>query len=326
MSGTNHSAAPAPGPLVSTIIPVHNGAGTIARAIASALAQDFASFEVIVVNDGSTDNTAGVLGQVGDRIRVLTIANRGCGGARNTALAIARGRYLAFLDADDTWEPRKLAATVAPMERDSEVVLAYSDLFSISPADGSIGDPIVSTAASHAPSMVELLTRWWPIIPSTVVVRRDAFSACGGFDEEFRGASGYEDSFLWLLMRERGIFAYIPERLVHYRTEGAVARMGKYLHQQELFISKVDQRYGPRAKGLIRSTEDAFSAALGYEGLTALQAGRYAAARTCFKTALRHRPGDLKMAMRLLRTWLPVTVARRLAGRTATLSPGPLGD
>jgi glycosyltransferase involved in cell wall biosynthesis len=304
---------------VSVIIPVYNGAATVARAVNSALAQDFADFEVIAVDDGSTDDTAKVLGDFTNRIRILKITNRGCGGARNAALAIAQGTYLAFLDADDIWETRKLSATVAPMERDPAVVLAYSNFVSVS-ADEAIGEPIISASTSHSPSLDDLLTQWWPIIPSTVVVRRDMFEACGGFDEEFRGASGYEDSFLWLLMRERGPFAYVPDRLVRYRTEGAGARAAKYLHQQDLFIFKVTQRYGASAKRLIRGTEEAYTSALGYEGLIALRSGDYSLAREYFKRALYHRPTDLRNAMRLLRTWLPAGLARRLSGQSAQVS------
>ena len=282
------------------------------------MAQDFNSFEVLVVNDGSTDDTADVLASYGDRIRVLTIANRGCGGARNAALAIARGRYLAFLDADDTWTPNKLAATIAPMERDDSVTLAYSDLIAVSPTNGSVKESIISATASHAPSMADLLSQWWPIIPSTVVVRRDTFTACGGFDEEFRGASGYEDAFLWLLLRERGPFAYIPDQLVSYRTESAATRMGKYLPQQGLFLFKVKRRYGSSATALVRSTEDAYSAALGHEGLLALRNGDYLTARDFFKRALLHRPTDIRTGLRLFRTWLPARLARLLTGRTAS--------
>jgi glycosyltransferase involved in cell wall biosynthesis len=301
---------------VSVVIAVFNGATTVARAIDSALAQHFVGFEVIAVNDGSTDDTAAVLDSYHDRIRVLTIANRGCGGARNAALSAVRGRYLAFLDADDTWAPNKLAATVAPMEIDSGIVLTYSNLAALSP-DGSTAGAIVSADKAHAPSMDDMLARWWPIIPSTVVVRWDAFVGCGGFDGDFRGASGYEDSLLWLLLRERGPFAYIPEQLVTYRTEGAAIRMGKYLPQQSLFIAKVHQRYGLKARGLIRSTWDAYPAALGHEGLLALRRGDYLTARAYFIRALRYRPSDLKTAMRLLRTWLPARLARTLTGRTA---------
>jgi glycosyltransferase involved in cell wall biosynthesis len=301
---------------VSVVIAVYNGAATVAHAIDSALAQRFDGFEVIAVNDGSTDDTAAVLDSYHDRIRVLTIANRGCGGARNAALSTVHGRYLAFLDADDTWAPNKLAATVLPMERDSELVLAYSNLTAVSP-DGSAAEAIVSAENAHAPSMDDMLARWWPIIPSTVVVRWDAFVACGGFDGDFRGASGYEDALLWLLLRERGPFAYMPEPLVTYRTESAAIRMAKYLPQQALFIAKVHKRYGSKARGLIRSTQDAYPAALGHEGLIALRRGDYLTARACFIRALRYHPSDLKTAMRLLRTWLPDRLARILTGRTA---------
>ncbi|HUN57182.1 MAG TPA: glycosyltransferase family A protein [Candidatus Binataceae bacterium] len=301
---------------VSVIIAVYNGGATVTRAIDSALAQHFDGFEIIAVNDGSTDDTAAVLDSYRDRIRVLTIANRGCGGARNAALEIARGRYLAFLDADDTWTPNKLAATVAPMERDNSIVLAYSNLAAITP-EGSAAEAIVSGPATRAPSMDDMLSRWWPIIPSSAVVRRNAFIACGGFDPDFRGASGYEDAFLWLLLRERGAFAYIPDKLVTYRTEGPAIRMGKYLPQQALFLAKVQKRHGSKARGLVRSTRDAYPAALGYEGLLAVHRGDYPTARACFIRALRHRPSDLKTAMRLMRTFLPAGLARSLTGSTA---------
>jgi glycosyltransferase involved in cell wall biosynthesis len=300
----------------SVVIVVYNGAAIVAGAIDSALAQRFDGFEVIVVNDGSTDKTAAVLESYRDRIRVMSITNRGCGGARNAALSIARGRYLAFLDADDAWTPDKLAATVAPMERDNKVVLTYSNLAPLA-SDGSAPEPIVWSDAAHAPSMDDMLTRWWPIIPSTVVVRRNAFVACGGFDVDFRGASGYEDALLWLLLRELGPFAYVSDQLVTYRTEGAATRMAKYLPQQDLFIAKVHQRYGSKARGLIRSTRDAYPAALGHEGLIAMRRGDYPTARAYFVRALRYRPSDLKIAMRLLRTFLPARLAWMLSGRTA---------
>ncbi|MGA2411993.1 MAG: glycosyltransferase [Candidatus Binataceae bacterium] len=288
-------------PAVSVIIVVYNGASTIATAINSALAQTFDSFEVIVVNDGSADSTGAVLG------------------ARNASLAIARGRYLAFLDADDTWSPNKLAMTIAPMDRDPSIVLAYSNLTPVDSSGTPSNEILIPAASAHAPSMDDLLRQWWPIIPSTVAVRRDTFIASGGFDEEFRGASGYEDAFLWLLMRERGPFAYIAEPLVRYHTGGASERMAKYLPQQDLFLLKVGKRYGYAAKALARSTRNAYSSALGHEGLQALRNGDRATARHFFKLALRDRPADLKTALRLLRTWLPPSLARALTGRTGTL-------
>ena len=95
---------------VAVLIPVFNGANTVARAIDSALCQRFdGELEVIVVNDGSTDGTAAVLTQYESRIRVLNQQNRGPAHARNAAAALSTAEYLAFLDADDAFMPDKLA-------------------------------------------------------------------------------------------------------------------------------------------------------------------------------------------------------------------------
>jgi glycosyltransferase involved in cell wall biosynthesis len=89
---------------VSVVIPVYNGEGTIAEALDSVFAQRFQdSFEVIVVNDGSTDGTRALLGKYGDRIRVIDQENAGIAAARNAAIRAAAGEYIALLDADDTW-------------------------------------------------------------------------------------------------------------------------------------------------------------------------------------------------------------------------------
>ena len=97
-------------PVVSVIIPVRNGERTLARAIDSALGQTFTGgFEVIVVDNGSTDRTADVIRHYGDRIIALYESVPGPARARNVAIFVARGEYLAFLDADDEWMPEKLA-------------------------------------------------------------------------------------------------------------------------------------------------------------------------------------------------------------------------
>src|SRR6266478_4195467 len=112
---------------VSIVIPVYNGAATVAHAVDSALGQRFdPGFDVIVVDDGSTDATAATLAGFGDRIRVMTQGNRGPAAARNSGVAIARGEYLAFLDADDVFLPGKLAAT-APLLDDLSAVLVFHD-------------------------------------------------------------------------------------------------------------------------------------------------------------------------------------------------------
>lgn len=316
---------------VSVVIPVFNGAATVARAITSALAQRFdgdsessgaddnrtvaSQVEVIVVNDGSTDATAKILEGFGGRIRVIDQANRGPAAARNAGVAVARGVYIAFLDADDAWLPRKLASTVPLLDRSAAVVLVFSDAIPIDAGGAPIGESYVTPDCAHAPTMAEMLDRWWPIIPSTAVMRTATFKAIAGFVEEFRSAA-YEDPLLFLFAREHGEFAYVSERLVRYRYESPGARMAKYVDSREVFIRRVTERYGDAARGLVRGTRRAYASALGYEGLMAMRAGDLGIARRHFARALRERPFDLKTAMRLMRTFLPLRLARALGGRT----------
>ena len=301
---------------VSVVIPVFNSAATIARAVASVLAQRFGGkVEVIVVNDGSTDGSAEVLREFGDRIRIIEQANRGAAAARNAGVAVASGEYLAFLDADDQWLPEKLAKTVPVFERNPAAVLVFSDAIPVGADGAAAGESYVTPDCAHAPTMAEMLDRWWPIIPSTAVMRSATFAACGGFVEEFRLAA-YEDPFLFLVAREHGEFAYVPERLVRYRYESPGVRMEKYSRYRELFVRRVRERYGESARGLINGTRRAYASALGYEGLIAMRAGNLRAARRYFARALRERPLDLKAALRFARTFLPLTLARALSGRT----------
>ena len=94
-------------PLVSAVIPVHNGESTVARAVKSALTKDFSDIEVVVVDDGSTDSTREVLGRYAGEIELIEQAKAGPAVARNVGIEAARGKYVAFLDADDAWLPGK---------------------------------------------------------------------------------------------------------------------------------------------------------------------------------------------------------------------------
>ncbi len=306
---------------VSVVIPVFNNAATLKHAVASVLEQRFDDeVEVIVVNDGSTDGSGETLRGFGDRIRVIEQANRGAAAARNAGAALAQGEYLAFLDADDEWRPDKLAATVPLLERNQAVVLVFSDAIPIDANGAPVGDSYVTPDCAHAPTMAEMLDRWWPIIPSTAVMRVATFAACGGFVEEFKSAA-YEDPFLFLVAREHGKFAYVAERLVRYRYESPGVRMEKYSRYREVFVRRVRERYGDAARGLIRGTRRAYASALGYEGLIAMRSGDLRAARGYFARALRERPLDVKTVMRFARTFLPQKLARALSGRTGGGAP-----
>src|SRR5882672_7637161 len=112
-------------PQVSVIIPVFNAAATAAGPSESVLRQTFEDYEIIVVDDGSTDRTSQVLGRYQDRIQMIRRPNGGISAARNSGVAVSRGDYLAFLDGDDLWVPDFLNRTVAELEADRECVMAF---------------------------------------------------------------------------------------------------------------------------------------------------------------------------------------------------------
>src|SRR5437899_2524577 len=194
---------------VSVIIPAYNAAVTIAEAIDSALAQTAPPLEVIVVNDGSTDSTGEVLDRYGHRIHVIAQPNAGLSSARNAALRVTRGEYIAFLDADDIWAPQMLARTVPFLDADPECTLVFTDLALIDSNARTLNTSLVGEFAT-APTLAQMLTRLWPIMPSAVVMRRSVLDQIGGFCEEFR-TYGYEDAWCWMRAREHGHFHYVAE-------------------------------------------------------------------------------------------------------------------
>jgi glycosyltransferase involved in cell wall biosynthesis len=312
-------------PQVAVVVPVFNGANTISRALDSVVGQHFdALLEIIVVNDGSTDATCEVLERYGSSIKVLHQQNRGPARARNAAVAQTGAEFIAFLDADDIFVPEKLRRTVPVLANAHSAVMLFHDAIAISREGQEVAQSYVWPERAYAPSMEEMLTKWWPIVPSTVVMRRSTFEVCGGFCEEFRAAA-YEDPDLWIRAREHGEFLYLQDRLTYYTTnEQRADRMEKYISSRDLFFRRLRRLYGHRADQLIHSTIRNYINWLGYQGLLAMQRGDAATARIYFARILRRHPTHLKSALRLLRTFLPVTLARALSGRTAGARPAPV--
>jgi glycosyltransferase involved in cell wall biosynthesis len=303
---------------VAVIIPVYNGAETVGEAIASVLAQSFRDFELIVVDDGSTDATPAELARYATTIRVITQPNGGISAARNAALRVSTSEFVALLDCDDAWEPAMLAHGVAALERDPSCVLAYMNL-AVTDSNGiALDTALVGPTTAHAPTVDEMLTQLWPIMPSAVVMRRWALEAIGGFAEEFR-SYGYEDAYCWLRLREVGAFHYIPERLVKWRFAPFPRPLKQSVSSPEaqaIFTRLVRERWGRDVEPLLRSRRRASRSILGYIGLMEMRNGNTRRAREAFRRALSLDPWRFKNYMRLLRTYLPAGVARTLGGRT----------
>ncbi len=294
-------------PRVSVIIPVYNGAATIERVLNSVFEQTFDDFEIVVVDDGSTDETAAILERFGSRIAIVRQPNKGFCAARNAAIAKSKGEYLALLDADDFWAPTKLEKAIAILDKSPQVVLVYTDVLNQDAAGRDLGTSPVDAATAHAPTMDEMLSRLWPIMPSTVVMRRAAYEQCGRFAEGFS-----EDLDFWIRIREQGEFSYIPEKLTRFTVGPLYPKVLRRDSRGELFVRSIRDRYGDRASGVLKSYTQHKVRILRNTGLAELKKGNRVAARKCLIRSLSYDRTAFKTYLRIARTLLPMSIVRAL--------------
>jgi len=200
-------------PKVSVIIPAYNAMTYLPATLESLLEQTFTDFEVLVINDGSSDNTAAWVTQSQDRrVQLISQANQGMCVARNRGIALAQGEYIAFLDADDLWHPTKLAKQVRCLNEHPEVGLVYTWTASIDRE----GKPTGRIFASHAEGDVwqELVQHNITESGSSPMVRRCCFETVGVFDPDLPHAGDWD---MCLRIAARYPFGVIKEPLVYYR-------------------------------------------------------------------------------------------------------------
>ena len=229
-------------PQVSVIIPAFNAGSTIAATLRSVFDQTYRDFEIIVVDDGSSDDTGDQVSAFGDRVVYIRQPNGGPARARNVAIDRARGRYIALLDADDAWMPEKLQRQMEYFEEfpqsglvHAATVVDAAPLSAIHARAGVVaGRPAfepprhVFAEVFHGTIVVQALTA---IAPRAVVVD------VGGFDE--RREIHVEDWDLWLRIAARHPLGYVPERLAVYRPGGGMSgAFEKTFRGQELVIAK----------------------------------------------------------------------------------------
>jgi glycosyltransferase involved in cell wall biosynthesis len=197
---------------VSVVIPSYNSARFVPQAIESAEAQSVTPHEIIVVDDGSTDDTTSVLSAFGSRIRVVSRRNGGLPAARNSGSAVATGSWLAYLDADDTWLPTKLERQLE-VGRDPRVALVYTDRLNVG-ARGELPERQSDVHRMYSGDIfVDLLLLGNRITASSAMVRRDVYAALGGFAEHLRAA---EDWDLWIRLAETHRVGVVEEPLTCY--------------------------------------------------------------------------------------------------------------
>jgi glycosyltransferase involved in cell wall biosynthesis len=209
-------------PLVSIIIPTYNHAHFLGAAIQSALAQDYPHLEVIVVDDGSTDNTREVVGPFLEhpQVRYIYQENHGLSAARNRGIAESRGEYLNFLDADDYLHPAKIARQAQLLDSEPWLAFVYCDVIQVD-ENGEEIDNNYSIGLSRRKLDGDIfdslmLGGYFPV--HAVLIRRSVLDQVGLFDETLKSL---EDLHLWLRVSAEGFRArYIDEKLVYYRRYG----------------------------------------------------------------------------------------------------------
>ena len=319
--------------LISVVIPTFNRGDCVAEAVRSALSQTGGELEVIVVDDGSTDNTAEVLAAFGDKIQVIRQKNSGVSAARNRGIQAARGEWVAFLDSDDLWLPGKLAAHVQAINAhpeavcsvvDAELEMAEGEFVSLFELRGK-ADPFRQRGLRSKPLLDVLDTQFgvW-----SCCVRRDAVLRIGGFPEDF---SIHEDVQMLSRLSLEGPFYIDCFPGVRVRRVGDRKKALSYQHQQERVKSctklcqlyerllGIDSLAGPERTEVERRLCGAY-----FELSVALNAeSRAAEAAEALRTSRRHA----QTSKQRLRGWVASLAGVGLADRIwRVLSPPAKGQ
>lgn len=222
------------GSLVSVLIPAYNAGRTIERALASVFAQDYQPVEIIVIDDGSTDNTGHLAARHGNAgVRLVRLPhNCGVSAATNAGLGLATGEFIAFLDADDEWLPGKLEAQVAVLKS------SPGASFVCGPWREAHLSGTVTVQPAHRPSGPSSQYAWREllagsyVLKSTVVARRMQISTTGGFDESLQIA---EDQDMWIKLAIIGTVVWHPAPLtVHHQVPDSLTQ--RYVLRQQEFV------------------------------------------------------------------------------------------
>jgi glycosyltransferase involved in cell wall biosynthesis len=293
-------------PVLSIVIPAYNVERYVGDAIASALGQTMREIEVIVVDDGSTDKTAGVAAAFEDpRLVIKRKPNGGLSSARNAGIAAARGKYIGFLDGDDLWHPTKAERHVTKMEADATIGLSYSYSDYVED-DGTPTGRILFSKLSR-PSLEQMIRRNHVGNGSAPVVRASCFRAVGTFDESLRSCEDWE---MWvrLLRDSRTVALLIPEVLTSYRIVATSLSMdfAGFLRGAELAAAKIKAQTPQVGARVVRR---GLATCYRIAGTKALHSGRRSEALRLIGQALALDPplmlSDPRLAVTLILALVP---------------------
>jgi len=203
-------------PKVSVIIPCYNASATIRETLDSLRCQTFRTFEVIVVNDGSTDDTGTILGiytkQFNEKLKIITQINKGQAVAKNVGIEHSSGEFIAFLDSDDLWAPDKLEKQYDYMQLNPGIAMSYTEAYKIDEKGECINT--ISANPAFRGKCFENLVLHNNIVASSVMVRRDVLDKVGFFDTELAACENWD---LWISISRYYPINFIEHPLTFYR-------------------------------------------------------------------------------------------------------------
>ena len=237
--------------MISVIIPTYNSGIFIGEAIHSVLCQTCTDYEIIVIDDGSTDNTREIMKKYFPQVRYFYIPNQGVSRARNYGIRMARGEFIAFLDADDLWVPEKLEKQLKVFNADQELMLVFTE-HRVFDTTGFRKTTFVKKERLMKGDVVKNIFFYSHLTTSTVMVRRHAFQEVGFFEENLKAA---EDDNLWMRIALKFRIHLLDEMLVNYRvTENSLSRTAINLFDGGLKnIDLIEKKYPDLRKRLGRA-------------------------------------------------------------------------
>jgi glycosyltransferase involved in cell wall biosynthesis len=234
-------------PLISVIIPVHNGERTISATLDSVLQQTFPDFELIIINDSSTDKTLEIISQYTDpRLSILTDSHQSAAVSRNQGLKQSHGEYIAFLDADDLWTPDKLDCQFQALKEHPEAAVAYSWTDYIDEAGNTLYSG--SHLTLNGQIYPQLLVRNFLESGSNPLIQRQALMDVGGFDESLEGGQDWD---LYLRLAAKYSFFAVPQVQIYYRV--STGSISSNLSRQEQQVLQVMERNFAQASPELQS-------------------------------------------------------------------------
>ena len=309
-------------PLVSVVIPAYNSGRYIAEAIDSVLRQDYPALEILVIDDGSTDNTSEVVARYGDRVRLLAQVNQGSAAARNHGIRHANGKYIAFLDADDAWWSHKIRYQIDALMQSgykmaySRFIRWYEDVnghFSdpetefLSRQNPNVSDDKLVTGSPYAELLLDCIV--WT---STVIVEKAELEGVGLFDEYLRKGQDYD---VWLRLSRRINMLGLEQPTALYRIHSAsITTSIKTVNYEYLILSRAVAQWGeigpdgrspPPGLVVARLARSSFG-----HGLSQLKKGDPRLAVASFKQSITHSGLNFKTLALLFWATIKLTMGR----------------